>query len=195
MTRPGRFALTSSQLPLLLTCLLLYGFAVAARDTNHQWVPVGKSDILWNFTYVFSLSLQVPYGETRIDDIKQGLVPIRFSLQWLPPEMSQEKVAAYFRESLKKHFSDEAAFQRNQRSIERFLQALPATSKHDLWHIEYDPDAGTLIFVGERRVHHLVGAGLNRALLDTWLNDNPVTTARLLNRLIRRQSRTPPSSS
>jgi len=172
-------------------CLVLASMwlALSSQAAQRPWVTVGKSDILWGFTYVFSLSLQVPYGQTNIDDIKAGLVPVRFSLKWLPPRMPQEKVAAYFQDSLKKHFADAADFQRNKSGIERLLAALPATRKHDLWHIEYDPDAGTLIFVGERKVHHLVGASLNRALLNNWLNDNPVTTAQLLNRLIRLQSR------
>ena len=169
--------------------LALLWLALPCEGAQRPWVTVGKSDILWNFTYVFTLSLQVPYGQTNIDDIKAGLVPVRFSLKWLPPAMPQEKVAAYFHDSLKKHFADAADFQRNQAGIKRLLAALPATRKHDLWHIEYDPDAGTLIFVGERKVHHLVGASLNRALLNNWLNDNPVTTAQLLNRLIRHQSR------
>jgi len=172
------------QAVILLSVLCSASLALA----QPRWVTVGQASIQWHYMHVFRLSLQVPYGQTNIQDIKDGLVPLRFTLSWLPPHMSQEKVAAYFTESLQKHFSSDSDFVRNRPRIERFLRSLPATHKHDLWHIEYDPDAGTLIFIGDHKVHHLVGASLNRALLDTWLDDNPVTTAQLLSRLIQRQS-------
>gem|GEM_PF-849898 len=184
--RTFRFTLLLSV--MLATIPWLSGTAFGQPGDELRWVPVGKSDVLWNFTYMFTLGLEVPYGETSINDIKQGLVPLRFTLKWLPPKTPREKVARYFQSRLQKHFASAEAFQRNFPAIRKLLEALPAAQKHDLWHIVYDPDAGTLFFVDEQKIHHAVGAHLNRALLKNWLNDNPVTTAQLLNRLIQRQN-------
>ncbi|HFC29664.1 MAG TPA: hypothetical protein ENJ44_01335, partial [Oceanospirillales bacterium] len=79
------------------------------------------------------------------------------------------------------------SFKLSKNLIHLFLRKLPAVTKHDKWNFIYFPDLGTKLMINNKKVYHLVGSELNRALLDSWVNKNPILTNTLFRRLLELQ--------
>ena len=159
---------------------------VYAQDKT-RWVEIGEGTYEYGFIYPYKIKLSVPFGVRNIADIKDGLVPMKFNLTWLQIEYSQEKVQKLFLSQFEKGYSDKESFMLSKNIINYFLNKLPLIKKHNEWVFVYYPDEGTKLLINDRKIHHLVGAELNRALVRSWLHKSPVLTANLFNRLLKVQ--------
>lgn len=160
---------------------LLISLSVQADD--NQWVTLGQADIDWGYITPYQIELQAPIGQHDLKDIRSGMQPVRFQLTWLSPKTSQEDVRAHFKSLIEAKLPSDESRQFNQRAIEKLLATLPATQRHDVWHVVFSPDQGTLFVLERQVIHTLIGAEINRALYQAWLFEHPVTTAKLLKRL------------
>ncbi|MCF6288290.1 MAG: chalcone isomerase family protein [Proteobacteria bacterium] len=168
---------------IILAFISMHAFA-----HNHtKWVDIGEGTFKHGFMYPYKIKLSVPYGVRNIDEIKKGLVAMKFTLSWLPTDYSQTDVESVFATQLEQFYTDKESFRLSKNLISQFLKELPATKKHETWIFIYFPDEGTRLFVDYKKIHHLVGAELNRALIQSWLDNNPVLTAELFNRLLKIQ--------
>jgi hypothetical protein len=171
---------------LLKIFLLSLVLSVNANDKT-QWVEIGEGTYEYGFTYPYKLKMSVPFGVRDIEDIKQGLLPIKFNIQWLPINYSQEQVKKLFNDQFKNSYDSKESYILAKNIINYFLSKLPATKKHDEWVFTYFPDEGSKLYIDNKKIHQLVGAELNRALIQSWLNKSPVLTANLFNRLLKVQ--------
>ncbi|MCX7544735.1 chalcone isomerase family protein [Marinicella gelatinilytica] len=165
----------------LLFLLLLASPSIWADD--NQWVTLGSSPINWGYLTPYQLELQAPIGQHNLKDIRSGVQPVRFKLTWLSPNTSEADVQTHFKALIESKLETPESIQFNQQSIRKLLKKLPATKRHDVWHVVFAPDQGTLFIIEQQVVHTLIGAEVNRALYQAWLYQNPVTTAKLLKRL------------
>jgi len=170
---------------LIVTLFFLTNMAVAQDRT--RWVEIGEGTYEYGFIYPYKIKLSVPFGVRNIADIKEGLSPMKFSLIWLPIMYSQENVKKLFLSQFEKGYSNKESFMLAKNIINFFLKKLPATEKHNEWVFIYYPDEGSKLFINDKKIHHLVGAEFNRALVHSWLDKSPVLTANLLNRLLKIQ--------
>ncbi|VAW36651.1 hypothetical protein MNBD_GAMMA01-536 [hydrothermal vent metagenome] len=177
---------TNMKYVIKLILVLFIANIVSAQDKTH-WVEIGKGTYEYGFIYPYKVKFYVPYGVRNIAEIKQGLVPMKFELDWLLINYPQTKVQKLFSKQLEKHYASTGSFKLSNNLIKSFLNKLPAVNKHDKWTFTYYPDEGSRLFITDKKIHHLVGAELNRALLQSWLNKNPVLTANLFNRLLKVQ--------
>lgn len=166
--------------------ILLYSFNVYSADSI-RWVEIGDGTYEHGFLFPYKISLSVPYGAKNIEEIKQGLFPVKITLKWLPDNLKNKDVRRFFYRQFEEHFTDKESFRLSQTVIGFFLDKLPTPRKHDEWVFVYFPDEGMKLFIDEEKIYHLVGAELNRALLDSWLNKDPVLTSNLFNRLLKIQ--------
>lgn len=171
-------------LTLLLT-LMLSNTVFAQKEIS--WVEIGEGTYDHGFIFPYKIKLFVPIGVRNIADLKEGLLPMRFQLDWLPIELSQEKVKDIFLNQLKNHFNNPEGYKLSVNIIEYFLKKLPEVKKHNIWLFEYFPDEGTKLFIQNEKIHQLVGAEINRALIQSWVNKNPMLTSNLFNRLLKVQ--------
>ncbi len=155
----------------------------SAHSIDNQWVTLGQTNIDWGYITPYQLELQAPMGQHDLEDIRRGMQPVRFQLTWLSPKTSQEDVQAHFKSLIEGKLLSEESRKFNQTSIQKLLNKLPATERHDVWHVVFSPDQGTLFVLEKQVIHTLIGAEVNRALYQAWLYQNPVTTAKLLKRL------------
>ena len=156
----------------------------AERDT--RWVEIGEGTYEQGFLFPYKIKLSVPYGVKNIDEIKQGLFPVKIELDWLLIQYSKEDVGKLFYRQFKDKFKDkEESFRLSQHMINMFLNKLPSVQKHDHWTFIYYPDEGMRLFIDGKKIYHLVGAELNRALLQSWLSNNPVLTSKLFSRILK----------
>lgn len=163
-------------------CLLLLN---PAQADDSQWVVLGSSNISWGYITPYELQLQSPVGNHNIEDIRTGMQTVRFRLKWLSPTTTQEDVAAHFKHLIETHLSDSEAIKFNQPTINKLLAKLPSTQRNDVWYFVFSPDIGTKLIIENQLHYKLIGAEVNRALYQAWLNNHPVTTAQLLKRLNR----------
>jgi len=159
----------------------------AYGQTKPNWVAIGQDTYQTGFIYPYKLQLSVPYGIRDIAELKQGLLPMRFDLTWLPNITTKKEIKQLFNNQLEEKFDSVESFKLSKNLIHLFLRKLPEASRHDRWIFEYYPDVGTKLFIQDKKIYHLVGAEINRALIDSWINKNPVLTANLFNRLLKLQ--------
>ncbi len=168
-------------LSLIILSLSAYG------QSNPKWVKIGEGTYKSGFTYPYKVQLSVPYGVRNIAELKQGLLPMRFELIWLPNTTTKKEIKKLFSNQLEEKFASVESFKLSKNLIHLFLRKLPETKRHEHWLFEYYPDVGTKLFIKDKKVYHLVGAQINRALIDSWINKSPVLTANLFNRLLKLQ--------
>jgi len=166
--------------------ILILSTCVCAHDKTH-WVEIGDGTYDYGFDFPYKIKLYVPFGVRDIPDIKEGLFPMKFELSWLLFDSSQKGVQDLFANQIKDNYLDKESHKLSEIVIGYFLKKLPTVKKHDSWTFTYYPDEGTKLYIDEKMIHHLVGAELNRALVQSWLNKNPALTANLFNRLIKLQ--------
>jgi len=166
---------------ILLSIFILFCHSTYGKD--NQWVTLGQVNIDWGYITPYQLELQAPMGQHDLKDIRSGIQPVRFQLTWLSPKTSQEDVQSHFRSLLEDKLPTAESRKFNQAAIQKLLNKLPATQRHDVWHVVFSPDQGTLFVLDQQVIHTLIGAEVNRALYQAWLFQNPVTTAKLLKRL------------
>jgi hypothetical protein len=169
-----------------ILAILLVSFSIQSRENTH-WVNIGEGTYDYGFIFPYKIKFYVPYGVRNIPDIKEGVIPMKFDLDWLPISYKKEKVEKLFNNQLENHYGDQESFKLAKNAIHHFLKKLPAINKHDQWVFTYYPDEGTKLFIKDKKVHHLVGSELNRALVQSWINKNPVLTANLFKRLLKIQ--------
>ena len=166
---------------LLTVVLLLSCLAVYAEDG--QWVSLGQANIDWGYITPYQLELQAPLGQHNLEDIRSAVQPVRFQLTWLSPKTSRKDVQSHFKSLIEGKLLTAESKKFNQAAIQKLLDKLPAAQRHDVWHVVFSPDQGTLFVLEQKVIHTLIGAEVNRALYQAWLYQNPVTTAKLLKRL------------
>ncbi|MCB1604509.1 MAG: hypothetical protein KDI59_07675, partial [Xanthomonadales bacterium] len=85
----------------------------AERDT--RWVEIGEGTYEQGFLFPYKIKLSVPYGVKNIDEIKQGLFPVKIELDWLLIQYSKEDVSKLFYRQFKDKFKDrEESFRLSQ---------------------------------------------------------------------------------
>lgn len=173
----------------LLFVMLLFvpSMAFSYQHNKTHWVNIGKGTFDQGFLFPYKVKLYVPFGERDIPDIKNGAIAMRFQLEWLLKDASQDQVQKLFKTQIRDNYTDMHSYRLSKNLISFFLKKLPSIKKKDQWIFEYYPDAGTILYIKDKKIHHLVGAELNRALLDSWINKNPVLTNNLFTRLLKLQ--------
>ncbi len=163
---------------------LFFSFDLFAQD---HWVKLGQMDVSQGYKTLYRLKLETPKGVHNADDIKRGMQVMRFHLTWLPPEVDAQEVKDHFKALITAEFDDPEDLKFNQIIIDKLIKKLPETKRHDVWFFEYSPDAGTAVFVQNKKVHNIIGAETNAALHKAWLLSSPVATAKLMKRLLKAQ--------
>ncbi|MCF6317705.1 MAG: chalcone isomerase family protein [Proteobacteria bacterium] len=174
---------------LTLFIFLIASLAQAQASPNSEthWVNIGEGTYGQGFLFPYKVKLFVPYGERSIHDIKEGVIPLKFELDWLLIDAPEKKVRKIFTQQIREHYPSSESYTLSKNIINLFLKKLPTVKKHDSWAFEYYPDEGTKLYINNQKIHHLVGAELNRALIQSWLNQSPVLTSNLFIRLIKLQ--------
>lgn len=172
---------------LTLFIFLTATLAQANPNSKTHWVNIGKGTYGQGFLFPYRVKLFVPYGERNIPDIKEGVTPLKFELEWLLINAPKKQIRKIFTDQIREHYSNPESYILSKNIINLFLKKLPTVKKHDSWIFEYYPDEGTKLFINNKQIHHLVGAELNRALIQSWLNKSPVLTSYLFTRLIKLQ--------
>lgn len=153
-----------------------------------QWVEIGKGayEIRKGTDEIcpYEVTFYLPYGANVLSDTKEGLYPMRFELTW-HEDYSVEKVRELMLFQLESHFDDPEGFKLYNNFIQIFLKKLKSAKKGDVWLFENYPDEGTRLFIKEKKIHHLIGVEFNRAMYQSWLNENPILTSQLLSKLIK----------
>jgi hypothetical protein len=160
---------------------LLSTFSI--QDT--QWVKLGASEVDWGYKTPYRLTLLTPKGVHDADDIRNGVQAMQFELEWLVPVTSEDQVHDHFRELIEGSLADKESIKFNQVIINRLIEKLPEARRADRWHFYFSPDSGTTLVINDQNLHTIIGSEVNRALHHAWLLKDPVTTARLLNRLLK----------
>jgi hypothetical protein len=172
----------------LLLLFIFVGSALAIPShKNVQWVNIGEGTYDQGFLFPYKVKLFVPFGIRDIQDIKNGVIPMKFELDWLLMTAAKEQVMKIFSNQIKEHYDNPEDYRLAKNIINQFLDKLPAVNKHDIWVFEFYPDTGTLLYIKDKKIHHLVGAEFNRALQQSWLDKNPVLTSNLFTRLLQIQ--------
>lgn len=172
---------------LIIITLLIASSVFANPNDRTHWVKIGEGTYDYGFLFPYKIKFHVPYGVRNIGDIKEGVIPMKFNLEWLPLDFKKSKIKKLFNTQLEDFYSDPESFKLSHNIIHQFLNKLPAVVKHDKWVFIYYPDKGTQLFIGNKKIHHLVGSELNRALYESWLKKTPVLTANLFKRLLKIQ--------
>lgn len=150
-----------------------------------QWVKLGEAEISWGYKTPYRINLRAPKGVHDIEDIRNGLQTVQFDVEWLAPSTSQEQVAAHFKDLIETQLKTPESIQFNQTIINRLIKKLPKANRFDRWQFNFSPDAGTVLIIDGEKTHTLIGSEINRALYQAWLFRNPVTTSKLLTRLLK----------
>lgn len=167
---------------IFLSLLLLFPQLCLSKQ---NWVVLGQMDYTWGYKTPYRIVVYAPYGVHQLDDIKNGLQVLKFELKWLSPVTTVDEVKEHFGQIIKTQFPDQESAQINSEIINKFTRKLPATKRLDIWSFIYSPDRGTDVFIGNNKIYSIIGSEVNRALYTAWLLPNPVTTAKLLNRLLK----------
>jgi len=170
----------------LIVLLLLLPMGLYAQDKT--WVKLGETNISWGYTIPYKLELHTPKGIHDMDDIKNGLQVFRFDVIWQPPTTSEKQTRTHFKELLTEQFTQPEDLYFNQSLIERFTRKLPSAKRFDRWQFIYDPDAGTRLIIQDKVIHRMIGAEINRALRNAWLQKGPVETSKLFKRLLKKRA-------
>lgn len=167
--------------------LILIFLLVGCVQAETQWVKIGGGTYNQGFLYPYKINLYVPYGVRNIHDIKQMQDKMKFSLDWLLLESPKMQVKKIFLQQLKENFNSDESFQLNAYVIDQFLTSLQGVKKHHQWDFIFSPDVGTILYINHKEIYHLVGAEINKALLNSWLKKDPVLTSNLFTRLLKVQ--------
>ena len=116
---------------------------------------------------------------------------VQFDLEWLTPSTSKTQVENHFKQLLESKLKDQEAITFNQSHISRLVKKLPKAKRHDRWQFYFTPDEGTHVYINDNKVHTLIGSEINRALYSAWLLSDPVSTSKLLTRLLKLQNTLP----
>ncbi|MCB1584124.1 MAG: chalcone isomerase family protein [Marinicella sp.] len=170
---------------LYFLLLLLINPAYAQHNDAKQWVKLGEAEIAWGYKTPYRINLMAPRGIHDVNDIKNGVQVVQFDLEWLAPVTSKNQVEQHFRELIEAQLDNPESIKFNQTSINRLLKKLPEANRFDRWQFIYSPDAGTQIIIAGEKVHLLIGSEINRAIHHAWLLRDPVTTSKLLTRLLK----------
>ena len=165
---------------------MLLPVSVFAQDRN--WVKLGETKMSWGYTIPYKLELHAPKGIHVMNDIKNGLQPFRFVVVWQQPQATQEQTQTHFKELLTEQFKQPEDLYFNQGLIERFTRKLPSAKRFDHWYFVFDPDAGTKLVIKDQEIHRMIGAEINRALRNAWLQKGPVETSKLFKRLLKKRA-------
>ena len=169
-----------------LLVLLVVSLSVQAQDKT-KWMEIGEATYEYGYVFPYKVKLFVPFGKRDIEEMRQGLIPLKFELDWLLLKLPKEKVAQLFNDQLEQSYANKESFKLSKNLIHLFLRKLPAVTKHDRWDFIYFPDLGTKLMIDDKKVYHLVGSEINRALIDSWINKNPILTNTLFRRLLELQ--------
>jgi len=172
---------------LKLTLLLIFISTIICAKPKIHWVAIGNGTYNHGFIYPYKIKFYVPYGVRNVNDIKLGLYPMKFKINWLLMKYSKKEVSQLFFKQLQENFKSQGNFRLYKNIVNSFLETLPAIIKQDEWDFIYSPDEGTRLYIKDKLTHHLVGSELNWALTQAWLNKDPVLTNKLLNRLLKVQ--------
>lgn len=167
--------------------LLFVNSVFANPNDRTHWVNIGEGTFHQGFIFPYKIKLYIPYGVRNIDDIKEGVIPMKFDLDWLLVEPPIKDVKQIFSNQIRDNYSNPESYRLGKNIIGLFLKHLPSVKKHDHWVFEYYPDEGTKLYINNEIIHHLIGAELNRALIQSWLNKSPVLTSNLFTRLLKLQ--------
>lgn len=170
----------------LLIFILLFSTSLSAQNAdNNQWVKLGEAEITWGYKTPYRINLKTPKSIHVLDDIKNGVQVVQFDLEWLAPVTTKEQVNQHFKELIESQLGDPESIKFNQTIINRLLKKLPEANRYDRWQFTYSPDAGTQVTIDGEKVHRIIGSEVNRALHHAWLLKDPVTTSKLLTRLLK----------
>ena len=171
----------------IIPVILLLSWLQPLNARNIEWVSLGYYDFTQGYKTLYRLNLEVPRGVHDIYDIKKGQQIMRFKLTWLPPKTSQKNVKNHFVELLESQFESVEDLKFNQTTLNRLYDKLPEALRHDEWIFEYSPDAGTKLYIADKKIHSMIGSEVNNALHHSWLLSSPVVTSKLMNRLLKAQ--------
>jgi len=126
----------------------------------------------WNEHYLplFMAGLYIPEGVAR-NRAADELTPRRMELVWRNRLLAADRIGRWWQQHFRSQFSRNEDWQRNQPRIEEYVTRLAKASPRHRWVFEYQPDAGTVLYVNGRKVLHFVGADINRALWNIWLGE------------------------
>lgn len=150
-----------------------------------QWVKLGEAEISWGYKTPYRINLMAPKGIHDLQDIRSGTQLVQFEIEWLAPSTSQTEIQQHFKTMIEDQLKDPESIKFNQTIINRFLNKLPQADRFDRWQLTYSPDAGTQVQIDGEKVHTLIGSEINRALHHAWMYRDPVTTSKLLTRLLK----------
>lgn len=173
---------------MFLLNLLIFCFSsLLHAESEYRWINIGEADYKTGANTPYKIKLSLPYGATDLNDVKALLYPMKFELTWNEEKLSSSSVQSTFRKQLKNHFDDFESYKLYKHQIRYFLKKLPPVVLGEQWVFEYYPDQGIRLYIDGKRVHLLIGAQLNRALLKSWMDYNPFITSQLLTKLLRIQ--------
>lgn len=152
---------------------------------HREWVKIGEAEISWGYKTPYRINLLTPKGIHDIDDVRNAMQTMQFDLEWLAPNTTKEQVELHFKELLESQFNTPDAIKFNQITINRFITKLPEANRFDRWQFYFSPDSGTKIYIDGKKIHTIIGAEINRAMHHAWLHRDPVTTSKLLTRLLK----------
>ncbi len=150
-----------------------------------QWVKLGEAEVSWGYKTPYRINLMSPKGIHDLEDIRNGMQDIQFDIEWLAPNTPKPQVESHFKELIESQLSTPEAIQFNQTTINRLIRKLPEANRFDRWQFNFSPDSGTQVFIDNKKVHTLIGSEINRAIYHAWLFRDPVTTSKLLTRLLK----------
>ncbi|WP_162846750.1 chalcone isomerase family protein [Marinicella litoralis] len=150
-----------------------------------QWVKLGEAEISWGYKTPYRINLMAPKGVHNIDDIRNGMQDIQFDLEWLAPVTTKEQVDDHFKQLINDKLDGPESIKFNQTILNRLVKKLPEANRYDRWQFIFSPDSGTEIYIDGTKVHTMIGSEINRALHQAWLFRDPVTTSKLLTRLLK----------
>lgn len=166
----------------LLLIALLFNFHTAEAT---QWVKLGEAEITWGYKTPYRINLMAPKGIHDSKDIRNGVQVVQFDLEWLAPSTTKEDIELHFKELIEGQIDTPESIKFNQTIINRLIKKLPEANRFDRWQFIYSPDAGTQVIIDGQSIHTVIGSEVNRALHHAWLYRDPVTTSRLLTRLLK----------
>lgn len=150
-----------------------------------EWVKIGEAEISWGYKTPYRINLLTPKGIHDTEDIRNAMQPMQFDLEWLAPNTTKEQVSKHFKELLESQFDTPESIKFNQIIINRFITKLPEANRFDRWQLFFSPDSGTQVYIDGKKQHTIIGSEVNRALHHAWLFRDPVTTSKLLTRLLK----------
>ena len=166
--------------------LIILGFLLTTQVNNpSQWVKIGEAEISWGYKTPYRINLMAPKGVHNSDDIRNGVQVIQFDIEWLAPSTSKDQVESHFRQLIQQQLDGPESIKFNKTILNRMISKLPEANRYDRWQFVFSPDSGTDVYIAGTKVHTMIGSEINRALHHAWMFRDPVTTSKLLTRLLK----------